>query len=202
MTAIAALDDEVYMGGENGFNLITLRRRSGAVNEDERAQLDLVGTFHTGDFINRLLPGSLVMREDRPAGAGADATSAAALAAQTFLYGAVSGAVGVMVRLSPVDFALLRRVEVALNDVVKGIGGFRHGEWRAFATEAAGPSSGFGTTALGAGGVAASARGYIDGDLIERYLDLDRNKAAIVAEAVDLSVEDLTKRVEELARLH
>jgi len=202
MTAVAALDDEVYTGGENGFNMITLRRRSGAVNEDERAQLDLVGTFHTGDFINRLLPGSLVMREDRPAGAGADATSAAALAAQTLLYGAVSGAVGVMVRLSPEDFALLRRVEVALNDVVKGIGGFRHGEWRAFATEAAGPSSGFGTTALGAGGAAASARGYIDGDLIERYLDLDRNKAAVVAEAVDLSVEDLTKRVEELARLH
>eukprot|EP00168_Porphyra_purpurea_P011882 TRINITY_DN3064_c0_g1_i3.p1 TRINITY_DN3064_c0_g1~~TRINITY_DN3064_c0_g1_i3.p1 ORF type:complete len:969 (-),score=249.57 TRINITY_DN3064_c0_g1_i3:635-3541(-) len=152
MTAVAALDDEVYMGGENGFNLITLRRRSGAVNEEERAQLDLVGTFHTGDFINRLLPGSLVMREDRPAGAGADATSAAALAAQTLLYGAVSGAVGVMVRLCPEDFALLRRVEVALNVVVKGIGGFRHGEWRAFATEAAGPSSGFGTTALGAGG--------------------------------------------------
>lgn len=204
MTAVAAVDDEVCMGGENGFNLITLRRRSGAVNEDERAQLDLVGTFHTGDFINRLLPGSLVMREDNPIGGSGSpksSTPAATLAAQTLLYGSVSGAVGVVVRLNPEEFQLLRRVEGALNDVVKGIGGLQHAEWRAFATEAAGPSSGFGTTTLGSG-APNQARGYIDGDLIERFLDLDRSKAAAVAEAVDLSVEDLTKRVEELARLH
>lgn len=204
MTAVAAVDDEVSLGGENGFNLITLRRRSGAVNEDERAQLDLVGTFHTGDFINRLLPGSLVMREDSPvdgSGSPKSGPATASVAPQTLLYGSVSGAVGVLVRLAPDDFQLLRRVEAALNDVVKGIGGLQHAEWRAFATEAAGPSSGFGTTTLG-NGATNQARGYIDGDLIERFLDLDRNKAAVVAEAVDLSVEDLANRVEELARLH
>ncbi|GAB0498469.1 hypothetical protein MMPV_009813 [Pyropia vietnamensis] len=204
MTAVAAVDDEVSLGGENGFNLITLRRRSGAVNEDERAQLDLVGTFHTGEFINRLLPGSLVMREDSPVDGSSSPKSSSAAAStspQTLLYGSVSGAVGVLVRLSSADFQLLRRVEAALNDVIKGIGGLQHAEWRAFATEAAGPSSGFGTTTLG-NGVTNQARGYIDGDLIERFLDLDRNKAAVVAEAVDLSVEDLANRVEELARLH
>lgn len=204
MTAVAAVDDEVSLGGENGFNLITLRRRSGAVNEDERAQLDLVGTFHTGDFINRLLPGSLVMRKDSPAdGTGSSKGNpvAVSVAPQTLLYGSVSGAVGVLVRLTPEDFQLLRRVEAALNDVVKGIGGLQHTEWRAFATEATGPSSGFGTSVLG-NGATNQARGYIDGDLIERFLDLDRNKAAVVAEAVDLSVEDLANRVEELARLH
>jgi DNA damage-binding protein 1 len=42
----------------------------------------------------------------------------------------------------------------------------------------------------------------LDGDLIESFLDLNRNKMDEVSQAMEVSVEELAKRVEELTRLH
>ena len=45
------------------------------------------------------------------------------------------------------------------------------------------------------------AKGFVDGDLIESFLDLRPEKAREVAAAVKLSVDELTRRVEDLQRL-
>ena len=43
MSAVAALDDDVFLGAENSFNLFTLRKNSDAASDEERAQLDVSG---------------------------------------------------------------------------------------------------------------------------------------------------------------
>ena len=43
MSAVAALDDDVFLGAENSFNLFTLRANSDAASDEERAQLDVRG---------------------------------------------------------------------------------------------------------------------------------------------------------------
>jgi DNA damage-binding protein 1 len=42
------------------------------------------------------------------------------------------------------------------------------------------------------------SKGFIDGDLIESFLDLKPDKMAEVAKGVGVSVEELTKRIENV----
>lgn len=72
--------------------------------------------------------------------------------------------------------------------VVRGVGGLDHAKWRSFANERR----------------SAEARNFVDGDLIEQFLDLKADKAAEVAAAVGggVTAEELAKAVEELTRLH
>ena len=53
MTAIAVLNDDVYLGAENSFNIFTVRKNADAANDEDRNRLDVVGEFHIGEFINR-----------------------------------------------------------------------------------------------------------------------------------------------------
>lgn len=73
--------------------------------------------------------------------------------------------------------------------MVKGVGGFDHVQWRSFTNERV---------------TNAESRGFIDGDLIEQFLDLKRDGMDQVAAAMgpDASVEELSRVVEDLSRLH
>lgn len=66
------------------------------------------------------------------------------------------------------------------------MGGLSHEQWRSFCNERK----------------TVDARNFLDGDLIESFLDLSRNKMEEIAAPLDVSVEELCKRVEELTRLH
>ena len=57
MTAVQVLDDETYIGGENAFNLFTVKKNSDATTEEERGRLELVGEYHLGEFVNRFRHG-------------------------------------------------------------------------------------------------------------------------------------------------
>ena len=46
------------------------------------------------------------------------------------------------------------------------------------------------------------SRGFIDGDLIESYLDLIEEQRKEVAKEMNMEIEELSQRVEEYARLH
>lgn len=77
----------------------------------------------------------------------------------------------------------------ALRKVVKGVGGFDHATWRSFSSERV---------------TNGECRGFIDGDLIEQFLDLKRGAMERVAQAMgpDACVEELSRVVEDLSRLH
>eukprot|EP00479_Gromia_sphaerica_P002187 TRINITY_DN12625_c0_g1_i1.p1 TRINITY_DN12625_c0_g1~~TRINITY_DN12625_c0_g1_i1.p1 ORF type:complete len:215 (-),score=39.08 TRINITY_DN12625_c0_g1_i1:24-668(-) len=54
-------DDEVFIGGENSFNLFTVRKNTNAVSEEERSRLNVIGQYHLGEYVNVFKHGSLVM---------------------------------------------------------------------------------------------------------------------------------------------
>lgn len=74
--------------------------------------------------------------------------------------------------------------------VVKGVGGLDHATWRSFRDERR----------------SEACRNFIDGDLIESFLDLSPEQAAQVVALMGPgpghTVEEITRRVEELQRLH
>jgi DNA damage-binding protein 1 len=43
MSAVEILDDDIYLGAENNFNLFTVRKNSEGATDEERGRLEVVG---------------------------------------------------------------------------------------------------------------------------------------------------------------
>eukprot|EP00850_Spirogloea_muscicola_P009452 SM000053S17409 [mRNA] locus=s53:248703:257116:+ [translate_table: standard] len=176
MTSVHILDDDTYLGAENNFNLFTVRKNSDAATDEERSRLEVVGEYHLGEFVNCFRSGSLVMRL-------ADSESPQI---PTTIFGTVNGVIGVIASLPHDQFAFLLRLQHHLTKVVKGVGGLSHEQWRSFSNERK----------------TSDAKGFLDGDLIESFLDLKRSRMEEIAAMMETPVEELCKQVEELTRLH
>lgn len=79
-----------------------------------------------------------------------------------------------------------RPLQAAIKKVIKGVGGLEHSTWRTFKNDK---------------GI-RSCRNFIDGDLIEQFLDLRKDVMQKVAEKIEGGppLEELTRTVEELSR--
>ncbi|GIL77367.1 hypothetical protein Vretimale_2808 [Volvox reticuliferus] len=177
-TAVEALDDDTYTYADNLLNLVVVRRNAESATDEERARLQVVGEFHTGTFINRLRHGSLLMRPPDSEFASLPAP---------LIFGGTDGRLGIVARLPPALYDMLTKMQSALRTVVRGVGGLSHEAWCAFSNHRH----------------TAEARGFVDGDLIETFLDLGPEDAALVASLMggsEHSVEELTRKVEDLAR--
>ena len=91
-----------------------------------------------------------------------------------------------------------------MTKVVQGVGGLSHSEWRSFHNERK----------------TQECRGFIDGDLVEMFLDLPRSKMEEVVKLMTdsagtfgsvrgggedmsrITVEDILREVEEVQRIH
>lgn len=178
LTAATILDDDVYLGSENNYNLYTVRKNDDVAEEEARARLQFVGGFHLGEFVNRFKSGSLVMRMPDSPFSGIP----------TKLYGCISGAVGVIASIGKDHYEMLAKVQKALNKVIKGVGGLDHKEYRSFQTPFAKNT--------------AACQGFIDGDLIEQLLDLPvaRREAVFAELKGELDEDTVLQFVEELSR--
>ncbi|XP_076940007.1 DNA damage-binding protein 1-like [Bidens hawaiensis] len=176
MSAVEILDDDIYLGAENNFNLFTVRKNSEGATDEERGRLEVVGEYHLGEFVNRFRHGSLVMRlPDSDIGQ-----------IPTVIFGTVNGVIGVIASLPQEQYLFMEKLQANLRKVIKGVGGLSHEQWRSFYNEKK----------------TADSRNFLDGDLIESFLDLKKNRMEEIAKAMNVSVEEVMKRVEELTRLH
>ncbi|KAK4488128.1 hypothetical protein RD792_003870 [Penstemon davidsonii] len=176
MSAVEILDDDVYLGAENNFNLFTVRKNSEGSTDEERGRLEVVGEYHLGEFVNRFRHGSLVMRlPDSDVGQ-----------IPTIIFGTVNGVIGVIASLPHEQYVLMEKLQMNMRKVIKGVGGLSHEQWRSFYNEKK----------------TVDAKNFLDGDLIESFLDLGRKKMEEISKAMSVPVEELMKSVEELTRLH
>lgn len=162
MTAVEILDDDVFLGAENSFNLFVCQKDPAATSEEDRMLMDQCAAIHLGEFVNVFRHGSLVMQHP-----GENSTPCNG----SVLYGTVSGAIGLITQLPNDFFNFLASVEQRLNKVIKSIGKIDHGFWRSFTNDRRTEFS----------------YGFIDGDLIESFLDLSREKMAEVVETIEVS---------------
>lgn len=187
MSAIEILDDDTFLGAENSFNLFVCQKDSAATTDEERQYLQEVGQFHLGEFVNVFRHGSLVMQHP-----GESTTPTQG----SVLFGTVYGAIGLVTQLPAEFYNFLLEVQNKLTKVIKSVGKITHSSWRSFSTERkTEPSTGF-----------------IDGDLIESFLDLSRDKMQEVVQGIQIddgsgmkreaTIDDLVKIIEELTRIH
>ncbi|CAK1553322.1 unnamed protein product [Leptosia nina] len=186
MTAIEILDDDTFLGAENSSNLFVCQKDSAATTDEERQQMGYMGQFHLGDMVNVMRLGSLVGQH---ADTAAPVQNPATLAT-------VNGAICLVVQLSQELYDFLHQLEERLTHTIKSVGKIPHAFWRSFNTDIK----------------TEPAEGFIDGDLIESFLDLSREKQQEIVQMglqIDdggimrkATVDDLIKIVEDLTRIH
>jgi DNA damage-binding protein 1 len=170
-TSIEMLTDNVYLGSENFANLFVLRHNVDASSEEARVRLDTIGEYHFGEMINTMQLGSLVMPSN--AGKNASAKSNAksktekisfegnkievAVGSQT-LFGTVDGTIGSILGLGGSTYAFLGCLQRAIFAVVRPVGDLSYERHRYYEAD----------------GRIRPSRGFIDGDLIESFLDFNR----------------------------
>ncbi|KAM7405797.1 hypothetical protein PAMP_000224 [Pampus punctatissimus] len=187
MSAVEILDDDNFLGAENAFNLFVCQKDSAATTDEERQHLQEVGVFHLGEFVNVFCHGSLVLQN-----LGESSTPTQG----SVLFGTVNGMIGLVTSLSEGWYSLLLDLQNRLNKVIKSVGKIEHNFWRSFHTERK----------------TEQATGFIDGDLIESFLDLGRAKMQEVVSTLQIddgsgmkreaTVDEVIKIVEELTRIH
>ena len=79
------IDDENFIGAENSDNLFFCQKNSASADDDERSSLKPTGFFHTGQLVNCIVEGSLVMSV---------LGESSVQPKSTFLFGSTSGYVG------------------------------------------------------------------------------------------------------------
>ncbi|VEN37337.1 unnamed protein product [Callosobruchus maculatus] len=178
MTAIEILDDDVFLGAENSFNIFVCQKDSAAATDEERSQMHEVGQFHVGDMINVFRHGSLVMQN-----VGESSTPTRGCV----LFGTVGGAIGLVTQIPQDFYEFLIDLQNKLATVIKSVGKIEHSYWRAFHTDIK----------------TENCEGFVDGDLIESFLDLSPDKMKEVADGLGtVTVEYLVKMIEDLTRIH
>lgn len=76
------------------------------------------------------------------------------------LYGTVSGAIGLVTQIPPDFYEFLRSLEARLTQTIKSVGKIEHSFYRSYSTDMK----------------QEPCEGFIDGDLVESFLDLNREK--------------------------
>ena len=173
MTAVSILDEDTFLGAENSYNIFTVHKNADATSDEERMRLEPVGSFHVGDLINRFRKGSLIMKLP-------DSETATL---QTTLYCTVYGAIGVIASLPEAHFKFFATLQEYMSKT-RGVGGFSHSEWRAFQNERK----------------LEDAKNFVDGDLIEQFLDWPVDKQTQVANGMNLSVDAIVARIESISQ--
>lgn len=102
------------------------------------------------------------------------------------MFGCVSGLFGVIAVLDQSEFEPLWKLQVALAKELQPVGKLHsHFEWRSFANDRK----------------VVDLEAFVDGDLIERFLELDEKRQADVCEQAGVDRLAITRLVEDLSRL-
>ncbi|CAF0930077.1 unnamed protein product [Brachionus calyciflorus] len=192
LSSIEIIDDDNFLMCDCFDNVITLKKDSGQSNEEERKTLQNYGCMHIGEQINAFRHGSLGMQQE------SNELIINHHIQGSILAGTVSGSIILFSQLSNTLFRILNELQNRLAKYIITAGRIRYEKWRDFESERR----------------VESFKNFIDGDLIECYLELTSSEAENLLK--DFKIDDLStghngeefsvnyfnKLVEELSRLH
>ena len=86
------------------------------------------------------------------------------------LFGTVNGTIGLVTQFPAEQFNLLKEIQDRLAKTIRTVGKIEHSFWRSFHTERK----------------TEQTTGFLDGDLIESFLDLSREKMVEVCQGLQV----------------
>ncbi|KAL4312232.1 hypothetical protein GQ457_01G007480 [Hibiscus cannabinus] len=173
LSAIAILDDDLYLAAQSSFNLVICRVDDG-VNDEPKIWYDepnVLSKCHLGELVSCFHHGFL---------------SLDSVQIPRVVFGTVNGAIGIVASLPREQFIFLEKLQSSLREVIKSVGGLSHEGWR--------------DSFKGVGN--KEPNNFLDGDLIEMFTHLSHDQMEKISESVEVTVEEISNIVDELIRLH
>lgn len=186
-TAIEMISQEYFIGCENWNNLFVVKRCMNMnVPEEVRCRLVTSGEFHLGEMVNKFCTGALAMPINSinvesssgkinassssnvtaipPSQAKATSNLSSVTIGSQTLFGTVDGSIGMVLGLDASTYKFFKALEKAMAQILPSVGGIRHSDYRS----------------LRADRRVHPCRGFIDGDLVESFLDLREKEMKLV----------------------
>ncbi|OLN98037.1 DNA damage-binding protein 1a [Colletotrichum chlorophyti] len=181
-TSVCHLEGHSWLEADAQGNLMVLRRNPEAPTEHDRKQMEVISDFHLGEQVNKIRPLNITPNENDP------------IVPKAFLA-TVEGSLYVFADIKSEYQSLLLQFQERLAEVVRTLGqdenepgvGLSFMSWRGFRN---------------AKRAAEAPFRFVDGELIERFLDLDESKQEVVVQGLGPTVESMRNLVEELKRMH
>ncbi|KAK4213480.1 DNA damage-binding protein 1 [Rhypophila decipiens] len=173
-TAVSHIDGESWLEADSRGNLMVLMRNPAGVTLEDRRRLQITSEMNLGEQVNRIRK---ITVETSPN---------ASIIPRAFL-GTVEGSIYMFGTIAPHAQDLLLRFQAKLATVIKSAGGIEFNSYRAFRNEER---------------EGEAPDRFLDGEMLERFLDIDDETQAQICHGLGPSVEDMRNIVEELRRMH
>lgn len=175
-TAIANVADNTYLESDAEGNLIVLQRDVASYAEEDKRRLRVTSEMLLGEMVNR------IRRID------VQPTPNATVIPRAFLA-TVDGSIYLFALIAPGKQDLLMRMQANMAQMVKSPGHVGFNKFRGF------------RSAVRDMGEEGPVR-FVDGELVEAFLDLDEAVQEKVVEGLNIGVEEVRGMVEALRRIH
>ncbi|KAF7194854.1 DNA damage-binding protein 1b [Pseudocercospora fuligena] len=178
-TACARVTENTYLESDAEGNLIVLQHDINGFSSEDRRRLRVTSEFLLGEMVNRIRP---IAVQPSPG---------AVVIPQAFLA-TTDGSIYVYCEIGKDRQDLLMRMQTLMAEMVKSPGGVRFAKFRGFKTQ---------VRDMGEEGPVR----FVDGELIERFLDMPevlQNEVVKGLEGTGVDLEGLRGMVEGLRRVH
>ncbi|KAI9736439.1 MAG: hypothetical protein M1818_006173 [Claussenomyces sp. TS43310] len=173
-TAVSHVEGDTFLESDADGNLIVLRRNPEGVTLEDRKRLEVTSEMNLGEMVNRIRKVNVDVSPD------------AAIVPQAFLA-TTEGSIYLFGTIVSQTQDLLMRLQARMADVVQSPGHLPFNRYRSFKNAERETDEPF---------------RFVDGELIERFLDVSEVMQEEICRGLGPSVEDLRDLVEELKRLH
>ncbi|KAI1429939.1 mono-functional DNA-alkylating methyl methanesulfonate N-term-domain-containing protein [Xylaria sp. FL1777] len=173
-TALCHVDGETWLESDTQGNLMVLRRNTAGVTLEDKRRMEVTSEINLGEMVNKMRQVTV------------DASDNAIIIPKAFV-GTVEGGVYLFGMIAPRYQDLLMRFQNKLAEVVETTGNIEFSRYRSFRNEERESDGPF---------------RFVDGELLERFLDLDENKQVTICEGLGPNAEAMRNMVEELKRMH
>nr|OQO29403.1 hypothetical protein B0A51_02221 [Rachicladosporium sp. CCFEE 5018] len=179
-TAVANVGKNTYLASDAEGNLVVLEQNVASFSEEEKRRLRVTSEMNLGEMVNRVRPIAVVP------------SASAAVVPRAFLA-TVEGSIYLYATIAPSKQDLLMRLQSELAKVVKSPGHVKFSLWRGFKSQ---------VRDMGNEGPMR----FVDGELIEAFLDLKSEEQEAVVGGLGIEVpggaEEVRGLVEGLRRVH
>jgi len=173
-TAVVHIEDDSYLSSDHDGNLLVLRRNLTGVTLSDRKRLELTSEINLGEQVNKIVRVNVV-------------PSPNAMVIPHAFLGTTEGSIYLFSTIAASSQDLLMRLQVRMTSIIVTLGELDFNTYRRFQIEALHHSEPF---------------RFVDGELIERFLDVSEEVQEEICQGLGPSVEDVRNMVEELKRLH
>ncbi|ROW09833.1 hypothetical protein VMCG_02521 [Cytospora schulzeri] len=173
-TAVCHVEGQSWLETDAQGNLMVLRRNPDGPTLEDQRRMEMTSEMNLGEMVNSVRKVSV------------ETTPSAMIAPKAFI-GTVEGSIYLFGTVAPHAQDLLMRFQSRLADRIRTPGDIKFEKYRSFRNaerEGDGPFR------------------FLDGELLERYLDMDEETQQEICQGLGPSVEDLRNMVEELKRMH